>query len=52
MTNLAPISVALKFGFLAVLYVFLLWIARSAMHSRYPPLVWPRTVHPSPICPR
>jgi|ERR1019366_4785214 hypothetical protein len=29
MTNLAPVSVALKFGFLAVLYVFLLWVARS-----------------------
>jgi len=27
----APISVALKFGFLAVLYLFLLWIARSAL---------------------
>ncbi|HXV06217.1 MAG TPA: FHA domain-containing protein [Solirubrobacterales bacterium] len=26
-----PVSVALKFGFLAVLYVFLLWIARSAL---------------------
>jgi len=26
-----PISVALKFGFLAVLYLFLLWIARSAI---------------------
>src|SRR5688572_291885 len=25
-----PISVALKFGFLAVLYLFLLWIANSA----------------------
>ena len=25
-----PIAVALKFGFLAVLYLFLLWIARSA----------------------
>jgi len=25
-----PISVALKFGFLAVLYLFLLWVARSA----------------------
>jgi hypothetical protein len=33
MTNLAPISVALKFGFLAVLYVFLLWVARSAMRD-------------------
>jgi hypothetical protein len=26
-----PLVVALKFGFLAVLYLFLLWIARSAM---------------------
>jgi hypothetical protein len=26
-----PVSVALKFGFLAVLYLFLLWVARSAM---------------------
>lgn len=26
-----PISVALKFGFLAVLYLFLLWISRSAL---------------------
>jgi pSer/pThr/pTyr-binding forkhead associated (FHA) protein len=30
MTSLAPISVALKFGFLAVLYLFLLWVVRSA----------------------
>jgi hypothetical protein len=32
-----PLAVALKFGFLAVLYLFLLWVARSAMHdlSRY-----------------
>jgi hypothetical protein len=30
MTNLAPVSVALKFGFIAVLYAFLLWVARSA----------------------
>lgn len=28
-----PISVALKFGFLAVLYFFLLWIARSALRD-------------------
>jgi hypothetical protein len=28
---LEPISVGLKFGFLAVLYLFLLWIARSAL---------------------
>jgi hypothetical protein len=30
MTSLAPVSVALKFGFLAVLYLFLLWVSRSA----------------------
>ena len=32
-----PLAVALKFGFLAVLYLFLLWVARSAMKdlSRY-----------------
>jgi hypothetical protein len=28
---LDPIAVALKFGFLAVLYLFLLWMARSAL---------------------
>ena len=37
-----PISVALKFGFLAVLYLFLLVIARSAMKDLR------RTVSPSP----
>jgi hypothetical protein len=26
-----PVSVALKFGFIAVLYLFLLWVARSAL---------------------
>jgi FHA domain len=30
MTTLAPVSVALKFGFLIVLYLFLLWVVRSA----------------------
>ena len=30
MTTLAPVSVALKFGFLAVLYLFVLWVVRSA----------------------
>ncbi len=30
MTTLEPVSVALKFGFIAVLYVFVLWVARSA----------------------
>jgi hypothetical protein len=28
---LDPVSVALKFGFLIVLYLFLLWVARSAL---------------------
>ena len=28
---LEPVSVALQFGFLAVLYLFLLWMARSAL---------------------
>jgi len=37
-----PISVALKFGFLAVLYLFLLWIARSALKDLR------RTVAPAP----
>lgn len=37
-----PISVALKFGFLAVLYLFLLAIARSAMKDLR------RTVSPAP----
>jgi FHA domain len=40
--NYAPISVALKFGFLAVLYLFLLWIARSALKDLR------RTVSPAP----
>ncbi len=31
MTTLEPVSVALKFGFLAVLYLFVLWVARSAL---------------------
>ena len=29
--ELEPVSVALKFGFLAVLYLFLLWVARSTL---------------------
>ena len=31
--QLDPISVILKFGFLAVLYLFLLWVARSALRD-------------------
>jgi len=30
MNTLEPVSVALKFGFLAALYLFLLWVVRSA----------------------
>ena len=33
MSTLQPVSVALKFGFLAVLYLFLLWVARSALRD-------------------
>ncbi|HTR89386.1 MAG TPA: FHA domain-containing protein [Solirubrobacteraceae bacterium] len=33
MTSLAPVSVALKFGFLAVIYLFVLWVARSALRD-------------------
>ena len=29
--SLEPISVALKFGFLAVLYLFLMWVVRSSL---------------------
>jgi hypothetical protein len=28
--QLAPVSVGLKFGFLAILYLFLMWVARSS----------------------
>jgi hypothetical protein len=28
-----PLAVALKFGFIAVLYLFLMWVARSAMRD-------------------
>jgi hypothetical protein len=38
----APISVVLKFGFLAVLYLFLFWIVRSALKDLR------RTVAPAP----
>jgi hypothetical protein len=37
-----PVSVALKFGFLAVLYLFLFWIVRSALKDLR------RTVSPAP----
>ena len=28
-----PVAIALKFGFLAVLYLFLLWVARSSLRD-------------------
>ena len=31
--ELDPIAVALKFGFLAILYLFLLWVSRSALRD-------------------
>ncbi len=31
--SLDPVAVALKFGFLVVLYLFLLWVARSALRD-------------------
>jgi len=33
MANPDPVAILLKFGFLAVLYLFLLWIARSALRD-------------------
>lgn len=33
MSTLQPVSVALKFGFLAVMYLFLAWVARSALRD-------------------
>jgi pSer/pThr/pTyr-binding forkhead associated (FHA) protein len=47
-----PLAVALKFGFLAVLYLFLLWVARSAMRdmSRHEDTVSSEPV--DPVAPR
>ena len=33
MSDLEPLAVALKFGFLAVLYLFLLWVVRMALRD-------------------
>lgn len=33
MNTLEPVSVMLKFGFLAIMYLFLLWVARSALRD-------------------
>ncbi|HLI31446.1 MAG TPA: FHA domain-containing protein [Solirubrobacteraceae bacterium] len=35
MNTLEPLAVALKYGFLAILYLFLLWVARSALRDIY-----------------
>ena len=47
-----PISVALKFGFLAVLYLFLLWTARSALkdlRGTVAPAPDATGFHPAPV---
>jgi hypothetical protein len=47
-----PVAVALKFGFLAVLYLFLLWVARSSMKDlagqEGPDLAEPEETGPAP----
>ncbi|HEY7932887.1 MAG TPA: FHA domain-containing protein [Solirubrobacteraceae bacterium] len=47
MNTLQPVSVALKFGFLAVLYLFLAWVVRSG----YRDLRARREVHGEPSIP-
>ena len=54
MTSVAldePLAVALKFGFLAVLYLFLLWVARSARSDlvRYEGSPAAEEVPPTPL---
>jgi hypothetical protein len=46
-----PLAVALKFGFLAVLYLFLLWVARSASRdlTRYEAAVGSDGNEPAPV---
>jgi hypothetical protein len=45
---LDPVSVALKFGFLVVLYLFLLWVARSALKDLRRPTRRQATAGPPP----
>jgi FHA domain len=45
---LEPVSVGLKFGFLAVLYLFLLWVARSALKDLRPSNTGPAPVGHAP----
>jgi FHA domain len=47
MNTLEPVSVALKFGFLAVLYLFLLWVARSARRDLRGGVAAPNELDPS-----
>jgi hypothetical protein len=55
MNNLEPVSVMLKFGFLAVLYLFLLWVSRSALRdlrgsgARDGGLAHPGPTHPASV---
>jgi hypothetical protein len=53
MNNLEPVSVALKFGFIAVLYLFLLWVVRSARRDLTvgPPAAREREFAPAAIPP-
>jgi FHA domain len=48
MTSIAPVSVALKFGFLAVLYLFVLWVARSARRDLRPGAARGQAAQPPP----
>jgi hypothetical protein len=53
MNSLEPLSVVLKFGFLAVLYLFLLWVARSARRDlgAGAPLLGEREAHAGVVPP-
>jgi FHA domain len=51
MSTLAPVSVALKFGFLAVLYLFLLWVSRSALRDLRGAGGWQRLGSEAPPAP-
>jgi hypothetical protein len=49
-----PVAVALKFGFLAVLFLFLLWVARSSLRdlSEHEDASMAMAADPSPALPR
>jgi hypothetical protein len=46
---LEPVSVGLKFGFLVVLYLFLLWVARSALKDLRRPSTGSASVARAPV---